>query len=151
IKTSPARLRFSLAHRIPVLVAARGKLMLRLAGEIADIAHMASLFLGLEHQRENIATIQDGLRRAGRRPSDVEIDLSVTVCISASRETARRAAKRTAAQTILWMAGAERYSRQRQDWARPAGFHVAEDVVEAIATRWDMWTEPTLPDDLAEL
>lgn len=151
IKSSTARLRFPVRHHIPVLIAARGKVMLRLAGELADIAHMASLFLGLEHQRENIALVREGMSRAGRTAGEVEIDLSLTVCISTSRAVARRSAKRTAAQTILWMAGAERYSKQRSDWNRPAGFAVPDDVVEAIATRWDMWNEPLLPDDLAEL
>src|SRR5919197_717947 len=40
-----------LPPRIPILVASRGPAMLRLAGEIADIVHLASLFLDLAHQR----------------------------------------------------------------------------------------------------
>src|SRR6185503_16594206 len=45
LRISPAALKFACAQPIPVLVAARGKVMLRLAGEIADVAHLASLFL----------------------------------------------------------------------------------------------------------
>jgi alkanesulfonate monooxygenase SsuD/methylene tetrahydromethanopterin reductase-like flavin-dependent oxidoreductase (luciferase family) len=149
LQISPAALLFPLAHPVPVLVAARGNAMLRLAGEIADIAHLASLFLGLAHQRDNIARVHEGARRAGRPAGSFEIDLSVTVSISHDAETARRLARRTAAQTILWMAGAERYSKGRTDWQRPAGFAVPQDLIDALATQWDMWTEPALPAHLA--
>ena len=151
LKVSAAALKCPGPPHIPVLVAARGPVMLRLAGEIADIAHMASLFLSVDHQRDNIALIHKGLAQAGRQACDLEIDLSLTVSISRSRDLARRAAKRTAAQTILWMAGAERYSQERADWTRPAQLQVPESVIEALSTRWDMWNEPALPDELAAL
>jgi alkanesulfonate monooxygenase SsuD/methylene tetrahydromethanopterin reductase-like flavin-dependent oxidoreductase (luciferase family) len=90
---------------IKILVASRGPAMLKLAGEVADIAHLASLFLDPEHQRDNIRRVVAGARGAGRDPNALEIDLSVTVSVSADRAYARREAKRNAAQTILWMAG----------------------------------------------
>jgi len=151
LQVSPATLKFSCPAPIPVLVAARGKAMLRLAGEIADIAHLASLFLNADHQRENLTQIQEGARRAGRAAGSFEVDLSVTLAISRDVDSARRAARRTAAQTILWMAGAERYSAQRADWQRPRQLAVPEEVIHALATRWDMWNEPALPDHLAAM
>src|SRR5882672_10351349 len=87
-----------LPPRIPILVAARGRLMLRLAGEIADIAHLASLFMDVGHQRENVAGVLEGARAAGRSAGDIEIDMSVTVSVSTDRERARRDARRNAAQ-----------------------------------------------------
>ena len=42
-----------LPPRIPVLVAARGPRMLALAGEIADIVHLASLFLGRDARADD--------------------------------------------------------------------------------------------------
>jgi len=136
---------------IPVLVAARGRRMLRLAGEIADIAHLASLFTNVEHQRENIAEVLAGARAAGRAARGLEIDCSVTISVSADREHARREARRNAAQTILWIAGTDKHNRGRRDWERPRQFDVPEEVVEALTTRWDMWNEPELPADLESM
>lgn len=133
---------------IPVLVAARGRRMMALAGEIADIAHLASLFLNVDHQRENVAAVVAGARGAGRSPSDLEIDVSVTVSVSADREHARREARRNAAQTILWIAGTDTHNRRRADWQRPRQFDVPDELVHALTERWDMWREPELPPGL---
>jgi 5,10-methylenetetrahydromethanopterin reductase len=124
--------------------------MIELAGEIADIVHLAAFFLNVEHHRGEIEHVQRGAERAGRKMGSFEIDISMPCSISDDRDAARRAAKRPAAQGILWMAGAERYSRQRADWVRPRGFDVPEHVVQALAT-WDFWTQPHLPTELADL
>ena len=71
--------------------------------------------------------------------------------ISDDREAARQAARRPAAQGILWTAAAERYSRDRADWVRPRQFRVPDDVVEALSTRWDFWTQAQFPRELADL
>ena len=134
---------------IPVLIAARGPRMLRLAGEIADIVHLASLFLAPEHRAEDLAHVFEGARRAGRREGSFEIDISVTVSASRDQGRARRAARRNAAQTILWTAGSDPYGRRGKP--RPAGFDVAPRIVEAIAAEWDMWKDPELPDHLGRL
>jgi 5,10-methylenetetrahydromethanopterin reductase len=151
VRTDNAQLKFAAQPDIPVLIAARGRRMLRLAGEIADIVHLASLFCNIEHQRDNLAHVFEGAQRAGRAAGEFEIDASITVSVSHSRAQARRLARRTAAQTILWMAGAETYSRQRTDWTPPTQLNVPEDVIRALATRWNMWTDPELPDELAAM
>jgi 5,10-methylenetetrahydromethanopterin reductase len=133
---------------IPILVAARGRVMLRLAGEIADIAHLASLFMDIEHQRDNVRAVLEGARAAGRRPGDVEIDMSVTVSVSSDRERARRDARRNAAQTILWIAGTDSHNARRRDWQRPPQFDIDEGLIRALTTRWDMWRQPELPPEL---
>jgi 5,10-methylenetetrahydromethanopterin reductase len=133
---------------IKILVAARGPAMLKLAGEIADIAHLASLFLDAEHQRDNIRGVLAAARGAGRGTSALEIDLSVTVSVSTDRAAARREAKRNAAQTILWMAGTDSHNARRTDWQRPVGFDVDETLIRAITTGWDMWHVPELPAEL---
>ncbi|HEX9267762.1 MAG TPA: LLM class flavin-dependent oxidoreductase, partial [Candidatus Limnocylindria bacterium] len=133
---------------IPILVAARGRLMLRLAGEIADIAHLASLFMDVEHQRDNVHAVLDGARASGRSARDLEIDMSVTVSVSSDRERARRDARRNAAQTILWIAGTDSHNARRRDWQRPPQFDVDEDLIRALTTRWDMWRDPELPAEL---
>ena len=135
---------------IPILIASRGPVMLRLAGEIADIAHLASLFLDRRNQRENVDLVLAGARAVGRDPKDLEIDLSVTVSASHDRARARKDAKRNAAQTILWMAGTDRHNAKRK-WVRPTGFDIDEDLIQAITTRWDMWRVPELPEELADM
>jgi 5,10-methylenetetrahydromethanopterin reductase len=136
-----------LPGRIPILVAARGPLMLKMAGEIADIAHLASLFLDRAHQRKNVAAVLDGARAAGREVDGVEIDASVTMSVSEDREKARRDARRNAAQTILWMAGTDRHNAKRE-WKRPPEFDVDEGLIRALTTGWDMWRVPELPVEL---
>lgn len=134
---------------IRVLIAARGPRMLELAGELADIVHLASLFLAPEHRAEDLARVFEGACRAGRAPGSFEIDVSVTVSASRDLDRARRAARRNAAQTILWTAGSDPYGRRGKP--RPAGFDVAPRIVEAIAAEWDMWKDPELPEHLGAL
>jgi 5,10-methylenetetrahydromethanopterin reductase len=138
---------------IRVLIAARGRRMLELAGELADIVHLASFFVNVEHHRDNLAAVRAGAERAGRTlgSKQFEIDISMPCSISDDREAARRAARRPAAQGILWTAAAERYSRDRTDWVRPRQFRVPDHVVEALSSRWDFWTQAHFPDELAEL
>ena len=109
---------------LPILVAARGKRMIELAGEIADIVHLAAFFVNVTHHREQLALVRAGAARGGRAMGSFEIDISMPCSISDDRAAARRAAKRPAAQGILWMAGAEKYSRERADWTRPSEFGV---------------------------
>lgn len=139
-----------LPPRIPVLIAARGPRMLALAGELADIVHLASLFLGPENRKEELARVADAARAAGRAEGSFEIDISVTVSASHDREQARRAALRNAAQSILWYAGADQYGRQRE-WSVPRGFAVPRATVDALAAGWDMWKDPDLPPTLGAL
>jgi 5,10-methylenetetrahydromethanopterin reductase len=135
---------------LPILIAARGSRMLELAGELADIVHLASFFVNVGHHRDNLEHVRKGADRGSRRMGAFEIDISMPCSISEDREAARRAAKRPAAQGILWTAAAERYSRDRTDWVRPRQFAVPDHVVDALA-RWDFWTQATLPDGLADL
>jgi len=135
---------------IPVLVAARGPRMIALAAEVADIIHLASLFLGAESRAEDLARVREAARGAGRADGSYEIDVSVTVSASSDRERARRAALRNAAQSILWYAGADRYGRQRE-WSVPRGFAVPRATVDALAAGWDMWRDPELPPALGAL
>jgi 5,10-methylenetetrahydromethanopterin reductase len=139
-----------LPPRIPVLVAARGPRMLRLAGELADIVHLASLFLARDSRADDLARVRDGARRAGRADGSFEIDISVTVSASHDRDGAREAALRNAAQSILWYAGVDRYGRQRE-WNVPRGFDVPRATVDALANEWDMWRDPALPPRLGAL
>jgi 5,10-methylenetetrahydromethanopterin reductase len=151
LRVSGARMNFKTNPNIPILIAARGRNMLRLAGEIADVVHFASWFINRTHYRDNLEEVQRGAERAARSLSDMELDVSIPVCIATNRERARRPARRLAAQAILWIAGAEEYSSGRRDWHPPTEFNVPAEVVDALRTRWDMWSQPELPDELAAL
>jgi 5,10-methylenetetrahydromethanopterin reductase len=135
---------------IPVLIAARGPRMLELAGEIADIVHLASLFLGAEARADDLARVRAGASRGGRAPGSYELDISVTVSASHDRDSARRAALRNAAQSTLWYAGEDQYGKQRP-WDVPRGYAVPRATVERLAAEWDMWRDPDLPPALGAL
>jgi alkanesulfonate monooxygenase SsuD/methylene tetrahydromethanopterin reductase-like flavin-dependent oxidoreductase (luciferase family) len=145
-----ARLQFRPAAPGRILVAARGRRMLALAGEIADIAHLASLFVNAEHQQENVAIVLEGASRAGRAPGSFEIDVSVPISVSRDRATARRQALRVAAQGLLWIAGAEKYSRGRSDWVPPPQLDAPAGLVDALSS-WPMWEKAELPDELGRM
>ena len=134
---------------IPVLMAARGPRMLELAGEIADIVHLASLFLGPEARADDLARLAVGAGRGGRRVGSFEVDISVTVSASHDRAAARRAALRNAAQSILWYGGADEYALR--EGYRPRGFSVPRATVEALAKGWKMWVDPDLPAELGAM
>ena len=135
---------------LPILIAARGRRMIELAGELADIVHLAAFFMGIGHRRGELERVAAGAARAGRAMGSFEIDITMPCSVSEDGRAARRAATRPAAQGILWMAGAEKYSRERADWKRPDEFRVPEHVVAALA-KWDFWTSPYLPTELADL
>lgn len=135
---------------IPVLIAARGPRMVALAAEVADIVHLASLFLGRESRADDLERVAKAARGAGRTAGSFEIEISVTVSASNDRTLARTAALRNAAQSILWYAGADEYGRQRE-WSAPRGFAVPASTVKALSSGWDMWKDPDLPADLGAL
>lgn len=151
IRTRGARLDFALATTPRVLIAARGSRMLRLAGEIADIVHLAAWFINVTHFRENVAEVRRGAESVGRPSEAFEIEFSIPACVSLDRERARSSAKRFAARGILWMAAAERYSAGRSDWRPPREFDVPRSLVERLASEWDTWRDPDLPPELAAL
>jgi 5,10-methylenetetrahydromethanopterin reductase len=148
IRAYAARLNFTPRATPRILIAARGQRMLQLAGEVADIAHLASLFVNAGHQRDNIDMVLAGAARAARPADSFEIDVSVPISVSRDREQARRRARRVAAQGLLWIAGAEKYSRERRDWRRPFQLDVSESLIESLS-RWPMWDQAELPEDLA--
>jgi 5,10-methylenetetrahydromethanopterin reductase len=151
ISVEGARLDFRpFRAELPVLIAARGKRMIELAGEVADIVHLAAFFMGTGHRREELDHVARGAERGGRAMGSFEVDITMPCSVSTDGAAARRAAKRPAAQGILWMAGAEKYSRQRADWKPPKEFRVPEHVVSALA-KWDFWTQPYLPAELADV
>lgn len=153
LNTTGRRLELLPRHKIPILIAARGPKMLDVAGRVADIAHLALPFLGVEYMNANVSIVDDAATGAGRPAEDLEIDMTVALSVSEDGDYAREAAKLTAAVGILWVANAERpvlgdlgFADER---GTPREFNVDPEVVEAIAGRWNMWSGEPLPADIA--
>jgi alkanesulfonate monooxygenase SsuD/methylene tetrahydromethanopterin reductase-like flavin-dependent oxidoreductase (luciferase family) len=151
LRGSGMALRFAVGHRIPILLAARGEQMLRLAGEIADIVHIAAPYLGDSYISGAINHIAEGARRGGRAIGDFEIDLTVSSCVMADGDLARSLAKITTGAGILWMTGADRYAQQRPNWSVPDELDVPDELVTALVRDWNMWSGAALPEHCAKL
>jgi 5,10-methylenetetrahydromethanopterin reductase len=151
LKGSGLTLKFALRHPVPILIAARGEKMLELAGELADIVHIAAPFLGTAYISAMIDRIAAGAARAGRSLADFEIDLTVSTCLMEDAELARSLARITTGAAILWMSGQEKYAQLRNEWHVPDELRVPKTLVDELATTWDMWSGEDLPDSCAAM
>ncbi len=156
LHTSGRKLDFDPRYPVPVLIAARGRQMLALAAELADIVHIATPFLGPRYMAADVAHVLDVAAAHGRDRADVEIDMTIALSIARDGGAARERAKPIAAVGILWMANAERRAADgalvsRKASAVPEEFDVPATTVERIATEWNMWSGEPLPGDVAAL
>lgn len=151
LRGSGMRLRFPVDHPIPILIAARGPQMLRLAGELADIVHIAPPFLGTGYIRGCIEQVRAGAESAGRRLEDLEIDLTVSASIGDDADRAIEMSKVITAYGIIWMSGEERYAKQRPNWEVPSELDVPAELVTLLSTGWDMWSGEPLPPAASEM
>lgn len=147
VRVEKAKLSFATRPDIPICIAARSPRMQRLAGELADIAHLATFYQSVPWLKGIIANIKTGADRAGRAMGSFEIDLSMPCSLAADRRVARQAAKRLAAIGISWAAAADEYALK--DWKRPADFDVPEELVRAIS-KWNFRKELGLPQEIAD-
>jgi len=74
-------------ERIPIYLAAIGPKNTALAGEIAD-GWIPTLF-SPEHARELVSSLEEGVKRAGRPLSEIDIAPTVNVCVDEDVEQAR--------------------------------------------------------------
>ncbi|HLI14818.1 MAG TPA: LLM class flavin-dependent oxidoreductase [Acidimicrobiales bacterium] len=156
LRSSGRELSFSPGHPVPILIAARGRRMLALAAELADIVHIATPFLGRRYMAADVEHVLRAAEAAGRGPRSFEIDLTVALSVSADRDFARSTAKLIAAVGVLWMANAERREPSgelisRRAVATPEEFDVPRSTIEAISTEWNMWSGERLSDRVAAL
>jgi len=153
LHTSALPLDFPFTGRVPVLIAARGLMMLKTAAEIADIVHIASPFAGPKYLRERVDHVRNSAIAAGRNLDDLEIDLTVSLSVSRDGAWARDVGRMTTAAAILWVADAELHSKNAggPPAERPEEFRVPDSTIHAIANGWDMWTGEPLPPSLVEL
>lgn len=142
VRLEQAKIAFAARPDTRILVAARSPRMLALAGEIADVVHVASFYLNAPWQRRILEDIRRGADGAGRSMDSFEVDISVACSVSDDRSAARSAAKRPAAKGILWTAGADPYALAA--WTRPQDFTVPDELVHALS-RWDFREVQDLP------
>lgn len=146
VRVERARLSFEIRDTIPVCIAARSPRMQELAGEVADIVHLATFYQGRTWLGEHIANVRRGAERAGRASGSFEIDVSMPCSISRDRRAAREAAKRPAAIGISWALAADQYALK--GWRPPSSLRVPDELAAALR-RWDFRTEG-LPSGIAE-
>ncbi|MBI1882533.1 MAG: LLM class flavin-dependent oxidoreductase [Chloroflexi bacterium] len=92
VQVREARLGFAARPDIPIVIAARGNRMLRLAGRLADGA-MISTYATPEGVRYALSQVAQGVKEAGRLPESVTVILRVDACIHEDVQAARAAVK----------------------------------------------------------
>lgn len=112
---------------IPIVIATRGPSVLRLAGEIADGAMIATMATpeGVGIARE---FVRQGMEKAGRRPEEVEIISRVDTCVDPDRDKARAGVKQMIA-FLLWS------SYPNRDFVHQVGLEVPAELEKMIAQR----------------
>ncbi len=157
LPTSGLRLDVPVEGEIPILVAARGPRMLRLAAAEADIVHLALPFLGRNFTNASIDWVQKCAREAGREVDDVEIDLTVAWSVLRDGGLARELSKLLAVTTILlaaevWEQSGKTFGLDADAWKED--FPISSETLEKVRTGWGRSTNQRLssvPGDIAEL
>jgi alkanesulfonate monooxygenase SsuD/methylene tetrahydromethanopterin reductase-like flavin-dependent oxidoreductase (luciferase family) len=148
LPTTGMALSFPLEVPIPILIAGGGPRMLALAGEIADIVHLASPFVGLGYLGELVAHIEGAAASVGRSRDAYEIDVTIPVSVLPEGDRARRLAKVTAAMGVSWMSA--RVADRTDPESYPEEFRPAVPLVAPITEGWDALGDTPLPDSLAD-
>lgn len=138
-----ARLHFTPPGPVPLWLATRGDHTLRLAGELADGAIMATYARPAEI-RQALELVRHGAARAGRTLADVRTMVRVDTCIHQDEATAYDTSRLMLAK-LLWLSYPDRRFVKR------AGLQVPEAVETILAERdYDRIPEaaPLIPDEL---
>lgn len=116
------------AHPVPLSIGTRSPQVMRLAGEVADIALVGGRFLSADLADAYRTWLAEGATRSGRTLDDFDIAPRLTLCCSADGDLARRSVKRYAAHYLTLI--------------RPPELDVAPDhmaAVEAALARSRGW------------
>ena len=133
VRVGEQEVRLATARRqVPIYLAAAQPGMLRLAGETAD----GVILMGAaepEFCEWQLGFINEGLERAGRKRSDLVIDLQVTMSIEDDPERAladvRAWATSQAATFVDWKQVPPSYERFRPEFEKAArGYHLVEHL-----------------------
>lgn len=92
--------RGALAGGVPISIGTRSPQVMRLAGEMADIALVGARYLSAEVADRYRGWLADGAARVGRSVNAVEIAPRLTLCASTDGSLARRSIKRYVAHYL---------------------------------------------------
>ena len=87
-------------QRVPIAIGTRSPGVMRLAGELADVALVGARHLTPELVARYRGWLAEGAARVGRDVREVEVLPRVTLCVSADEELAIRSVKRFAAHYL---------------------------------------------------
>jgi 5,10-methylenetetrahydromethanopterin reductase len=116
VHTNGARLLFEPGTEIPIWIASRGSMILRMAGRVADGVMLAT-HAQPECQRAALASVLEGCRSTGRDLNDLAIAVRVDICVDHDRKRARKAVKPMIAGMLL-------ASHPNQGFVREAGLSI---------------------------
>ena len=88
------------AHPVPISIGTRSPQVMRLAGEVADIALVGGRFLSSDLADTYRTWLAEGAARVGRTLDDFEVAPRLTLCCSEDGDLARRSVKRYAAHYL---------------------------------------------------
>jgi 5,10-methylenetetrahydromethanopterin reductase len=95
-----ARLHRPPTHKVPVAIGTRSEQVMRLAGELADIALVGARHLTPALVAQYRGWLAEGAARAGRRADEIEVMPRITLCVSRDEQLAITSVKRYAAHYL---------------------------------------------------
>jgi 5,10-methylenetetrahydromethanopterin reductase len=121
---------------VPISIGTRSPAVMRLAGELADVALVGARYLSPALADQYRAWLAEGARRVGRDPASVEVAPRMTLCVSRDGALARRSVKRYVAHYLVLIRPAEvgvpdeRLAAIEQALARASGWYFDHDRVD---------------------
>jgi 5,10-methylenetetrahydromethanopterin reductase len=115
-----AQLRCPPEHPVPIAIGTRSPGVMRLAGELADVALVGARYLSPATAATYRQWLADGEASAGRAPGAVEVAPRLTLCVSHDVEAAYRTMRRDTAEFLVTL--------------RPDDLEIEPDRYDAIAT-----------------
>lgn len=123
---------------VPISIGTRSPQVMRLAGELADIALVGGRLLDAEITATYRGWLAEGAAKVGRDASAIEVAPRLTLCISADGDLARRSMKRYAAHYAAIIRPADLAERDGGRWmadvetalARSSGWYFDHDRVD---------------------
>jgi 5,10-methylenetetrahydromethanopterin reductase len=100
LKLDGARLQRPATHRVPIAIGTRSEQIMRLAGELADVALVGARHLTPALVGQYRGWLAEGAARVGRNTDTIEVMPRVTLCISHDERLAIASVKRFAAHYL---------------------------------------------------
>lgn len=123
---------------VPISIGTRSPQVMRLAGELADIALVGARSIDAEIAARYRGWLAEGAAAAGRDVTGIEVAPRLTLCMSSDGDLARRSMKRYAAHYVLLIRPADLVERDGGRWisqveaalGRSSGWYFDHDRVD---------------------